>query len=69
MIESKREVRVKGILDIDESGNSFITTFVEREGFTSEDTYNLNDILKDFDQKRVSIRIESINKGDFKIEQ
>ena len=51
-----------------EGGGTFITAFVEKDGFTSEDTYDLNDILKEFEHESVIIRIESTNKGDFKIE-
>lgn len=69
MIEEKREVRIEGVLDIIEDGSVLVTTFVENEGFTSEDIYNLSDILKSFEHENVTIKIESTNKGDFKIEQ
>lgn len=69
MIEEKREVRIEGVLDITEGGSVLITTFIENEGFTSEDTYSLSDILKSFEHESVTIKIESTNKGDFKIEK
>lgn len=68
MIESRKEIKLEGILDMVEGGGTFITAFVEKDGFTSEDTYDLNDILKEFEHESVIIRIESTNKGDFKIE-
>lgn len=69
MIEDKREIRIEGLLDGVKDGNANITIFSKTDDFISEDVYNLNDILKIFENESVVIKITSVSKGEFGVEK
>lgn len=59
MIEKRETMRLQGVINASEERQElFLTEFLEKDGFISEECYDLHSILECFNNKNVKIIIE-----------